>query len=137
MDQTPFIRYGDFVHVVRYVTAPVFRERRFLRFLRAVSCKLDAALWELLNPLEMEFCTKRAIVFAVALLPHLSAQQITARYYPEKQHYLVSEPIIVVYEFVNNGPKAVMHSESNCRQFSPNKFEVDNAPLTRTIELYG
>ena len=85
----------------------------------------------------MEFSTKRAIVFVVALLPHLSAQQITARYYPEKQHYLVGEPIIVVYEFVNNGPKAIMHFESNCRQFSPNKFEVDNASPKRTIELYG
>src|SRR5437899_3043838 len=118
MDQTPFIRYGDFVHVVHYVTAPVFRERRFLSFLRAVSCKLDAALWELLNPLEMEFCTKRAIFFAVALLPPLPPQKILAQYYPKKQPYLVGEQIIFVYKFVNNGPKAVMHSESNCRKFS-------------------
>jgi len=86
----------------------------------------------------MEFCAKLAILFTIALLPHLSAQQITARYYPEKQHYLVGEPIIVVYEFINASPKAVTHYESNCQLFSPNKFEVDDAPPPkRTVELYG
>src|SRR5260221_3416916 len=87
--------------------------------------------------MEMEFRTKLVMVFAVASLPHLSAQQITARYYPEKQHYLVGEPIIVSLEFVNNGPKAVMRYESNCRQLSRNDFEVDNASPKRTVELYG
>jgi hypothetical protein len=85
----------------------------------------------------MKFFTKLAFICVVALAPDVSAQQITARYYPEKQHYLVSEPIIVIFEIVNNSPKAVETTEFNCRHLHPNEFEVGNAPPKRTVDLYG
>src|ERR1700674_3520451 len=85
----------------------------------------------------MTLFTKFAIVSVVAWSAHVSAQQVTARYYPEKQSYLVGEPIIVVYEIVNNTPKAVGTTEFNCRYLRPNEFKVDSTPPKRTIELYG
>src|SRR5438552_13659552 len=85
----------------------------------------------------MRFFAELAIVSAVAWSTQVSAQQITARYYPEKQSYLVGEPIIVVYEIVNNTPKAVRVPVSSCRYDRPSEFRIDNAPPKPTIELYG
>src|SRR4051794_32309594 len=85
----------------------------------------------------MRFFAQLAIVSVVAWSTQVSAQQITARYHPEKRSYLVGEPIIVVYEIVNNTPKAVRIFESNCRYLRPNEFRIDSAPPKPTIELYG
>jgi len=73
----------------------------------------------------------------VAWVPHILGQQVTARYFPEKQHYLVGEPISVVFEIVNNSSRAVEITGSNCRYFRSNEFEVDGASPKRPIELYG
>jgi hypothetical protein len=90
---------------------------------------------ELQRPSHRRFLTKFLFVFVLAWVPHASAQQITGRFYPEKQQYLAGEPIIVVFEIVNKGPRAIEIAESNCP--SLHQFEVDNAPPRKTIELYG
>jgi len=85
----------------------------------------------------MKSLTKLLFASLLVWAPHASAEQITARFYPEKQHYLVGEPIIVIFEIVNSSAKAVEIGDSNCPLFGPDQFEVDNAPPRRTIELYG
>jgi len=77
---------------------------------------------------------------SVAGCAQLSAQQITARYYTEKPSYLVGEPIIVVFELINNRAERVEIPDSGCRPSDSNDlrdFEIDRASPRRTIELYG
>jgi len=81
------------------------------------------------------FLAKLSFVFVLAWAPHTSAQQIIGRFYPEKQQYLVGEPIIVVFEIVNKSPRAIEIAESDCP--SRHQFEVDNAPPRQKMELYG
>jgi hypothetical protein len=72
--------------------------------------------------------------------PSVSGQQIATRYYPEKEQYLVGEPVIVVFEVINNSPNKVAIADSACRPADSNElqdFEVDKASPRRTIELYG
>ncbi len=76
-------------------------------------------------------------IFLFGGVSHLSAQQITGRFYPEKQRYLVGEPIVVIFEIVNNSGKAVKVGDENCASLNPDQFEVDNAPAKRAIKLYG
>jgi hypothetical protein len=90
---------------------------------------------ELQRPSHRKFLAKLLFVFLLAWEPLTSAQQITGRFYPEKQQYLVGEPIIVVFEIVNKSPRAIEIPESSCP--SGNQFEVDNAPPSQKIELYG
>jgi hypothetical protein len=85
----------------------------------------------------MKFFMKVVFVLLLLWVPLASAQQITGRFYPEKQQYLVDEPIIVVFEVVNNSAKAVEFGESDCPWLNPHQFEVDNAPTKRRIELFG
>jgi hypothetical protein len=92
---------------------------------------------ELQRPLQMKFLTKLTFACLFAYVPVASAQQITGRFYPEKHQYLVGEPIIVVFEIVNNSAKAAEIGESYCPWLNPHQFEVANAPSKRKIELYG
>jgi hypothetical protein len=85
----------------------------------------------------MKFLTKLAFTCLLAYVPVASAQQITGRFYPEKHQYLVGEPIIVVFEIVNNTAKAAEIGEGSCPWLDPHQFEVANAPSKRKIELYG
>ena len=85
----------------------------------------------------MKSLTKLGFVLLLAWAPRASAQQITGRFYPEKNQYLVGEPIIVVFEVVNSSAKVVKIGEFDCPWLNPHRFEVDNAPPRRTIELYG
>jgi len=67
----------------------------------------------------MKSLTKLLFASLLVWAPHASAEQITARFYPEKQHYLVGEPIIVIFEIVNSSAKAVEIGDSNCPSFGP------------------
>lgn len=79
------------------------------------------------------------LVFVVFLLqvPCASAQQVTGHFYPEKQQYLVGEPVIVDFEVVNGTNKVAEIGDFNCPWMNPHQFEVDNAPPKRKIELFG
>lgn len=79
------------------------------------------------------------LVFVVFLLqaPCASAQQITGRFYPEKDHYLVGEPVIVDFEVVNGTDKVAEIGDANCPWMNPRQFEADNAPQKKNIGLFG
>ena len=85
----------------------------------------------------MKPLAKLLFVCLLAWAPHASAQQITGRFYPEKHEYLVGEPIVIVFEVLNGSAQTVEIAENNCPSLNPDQFEVDNAPLRRTVELYG
>src|ERR1700687_1481946 len=85
----------------------------------------------------MKSFTKIGLILLLAWAPRASAQQITGRFYPEKRQYLVGEPIIVNFEIVNNSAMAGKIGESDCPWLNPHRFEVDNAPPPRAIELYS
>jgi hypothetical protein len=85
----------------------------------------------------MKLLTKLVFAFLLALAPHASAQQITGRFYPEKHHYLVGEPIIVVFELINRSANAIEIDEFDCPWLNPHQFEVDNVAARRRVELYG
>jgi hypothetical protein len=67
--------------------------------------------------------------------PRASAQQFSARFYPEKQDYLVGEPVIVVLEIQNTSPSDVYFHEPGCSRLRPLLFHVDNAPPKNSLEL--
>jgi len=70
--------------------------------------------------------------------PHALAQQaVTGRYYPEKQEYLVGEPIIVDFEIVNHSHRAGEIAESPCDDIGPGPFEVDGAARKRNPAPFG
>lgn len=71
----------------------------------------------------------------ILLLPLLIAapaafsQSITARFYPEKQEYVVGEPVVVVMEVTNDSSYAVIVSIDNCGWPDSNDFQVTNARI--------
>lgn len=69
--------------------------------------------------------------------PLASAQQFSGRFYPEKQHYLVGEPVIVVLEIQNQSPKDVYFPSSSCAEHSPKQFEIENAQPKHEPSLYS
>ncbi|HVA17001.1 MAG TPA: HEAT repeat domain-containing protein [Candidatus Dormibacteraeota bacterium] len=69
--------------------------------------------------------------------PCASAQQITGRFYPEKDHYLVGEPVIVDFEVVNGTDKAAEIDNFDCPWMTPRQFEVGNASPKKKIGLFG
>lgn len=77
-------------------------------------------------------------VLAILILPlhGLSAQQVTARFYPEKQQYLVGEPVIIVLEVANNSSRDVEVSDQNC-DWPDSMFEVTNTPFKKEKGLSG
>ena len=60
--------------------------------------------------------------------PAALAQDITARYYPEKQEYLVGEPIVIVLELANNSSADIDIEDGHCYWEARDEFQVDNAP---------
>lgn len=89
--------------------------------------------------LNIQFPARPAVVvfLVFALAPLASGQQVSGRFYPEKEHYLVGEPIIIDLEVVNKSPKAIELAEFNCAWGRANQFEVDGAPPKKRTELYG
>ena len=79
-------------------------------------------------------------VFYTTLLfqvPSALAQQgITGRFYPEKEQYLVGEPIIVDFEVVNGSDKVAEIGEDNCSWMYPRQFEVDGAAPKKQAGLF-
>jgi hypothetical protein len=86
------------------------------------------------KPLQVKFLTTLAFAFLLAYVPRASAQQITGRFYPEKQQYLVGEPVIIDFEVVNGSSKVFEISEDNCFH---GYFEVDNATPEKRVRLFG
>jgi hypothetical protein len=84
-----------------------------------------------------------AIVFLLVLAsvpaaaPAASAQGITARFYPEKQEYLVDEPIVIVLEVKNATSHEVEMEDEGCNWLYPVQFEVTNAPVIHEVGLLG
>ena len=70
-------------------------------------------------------------VIALAVGPCVSAQEVTGRFFPEKEHYLVGEPIIVDFEVVNGTDKVAEIGTDNCPWFNPKQFEVANASSSK------
>lgn len=89
---------------------------------------------QLPRPLPLKFLPKLAVAFLLAYVPHASAQQITGRFYPEKQQYLVGEPVIINFEVVNDSSKVFETTEDNCFH---GYFEVDNAAPEKRVRLFG
>jgi hypothetical protein len=79
-------------------------------------------------------------VFYTTLLfqvPSALAQQvINGRFYPEKEQYLVGEPIIVDFEVVNGSDKVAEIGEDNCSWMYPRQFEVDGAAPKKQAGLF-
>src|ERR1700756_2583615 len=82
----------------------------------------------------LKFLARLAVAFLLAYVPYASAQQVTGRFYPEKQQYLVGEPVIVDFEVVNGSSKVFETSEDNCFH---GYFEVDNAAPEKRVRLFG
>jgi hypothetical protein len=86
------------------------------------------------KPFWMKFLTKIAFAFLLVCVPHVSAQQTTGRFYPEKQQYLVGEPVAIDFEVVNGSSKVFETSEDNCFH---GYFKVDNAAPEKRVRLFG
>jgi HEAT repeat protein len=73
------------------------------------------------------------------LLPVSSAfaQDITARFYAEKQEYFVGEPIIIVLEVANNASRDVEVGDEHCDWLHPDQFQLVDVPLKKEISLFG
>jgi len=84
----------------------------------------------------VKLLTKVAFVFLLAHVNQVSAQQITGRFRPEKEHYLVGEPIFIVFEVVNSTARTVEIAEDNCSSFHQ-PFKVDSAPTKKQFSLFG
>ena len=78
------------------------------------------------------------LAFVVFLLQAtcVSAQQVTGRFYPEKERYLVGEPIIVDFEIVNGTDKVAEVGTGDCSWMDPRQFEVDGASPKRKGRLF-
>ncbi|MHB8485085.1 MAG: HEAT repeat domain-containing protein [Candidatus Acidiferrales bacterium] len=85
----------------------------------------------------MKYLARLAFVVFLLPAPCASAQQITGRFYPEKDQYLVGEPVIVDFEVVNGTDKMAEFDDFNCPWLYPRQFEVDNAPPRKEIGLFG
>ncbi|MGH9742036.1 MAG: HEAT repeat domain-containing protein [Candidatus Acidiferrum sp.] len=66
-------------------------------------------------------------VFLFYAPPALPKEVVTGRFYPEKQNYLVGEPIIVDLEIVNGSSRVGELGETNCPSLNRWRFEVDGA----------
>jgi len=61
------------------------------------------------------------------MAPCAWAQEVTGRFFPEKDHYLVGEPIIVDLEVVNGTDSVAEIGTDHCPWLNPKQFEVANA----------
>jgi HEAT repeat protein len=81
--------------------------------------------------------TAIAFLLVLASVPAASAQDITAWFYPEKQEYVVGEPIVIVLEVKNATSHEVEMEDSSCDGDRSNHFQVTNAPILHDASLFG
>jgi hypothetical protein len=68
----------------------------------------------------MKCLTKVLFTGLLFQVPSALAQEIIqGRFYPEKEEYLVGEPIIVDFEVVNGSDKVADIGDGNCSRMSP------------------
>src|SRR5580704_6628765 len=85
----------------------------------------------------MKCLTKVLFTTLLFQVPSALAQQvINGRFYPEKEQYLVGEPIIVDFEVVNGSDKVAEIGEDNCSWMYPRQFEVDGAAPKKQAGLF-
>ena len=77
----------------------------------------------------MRYTSKLIPLFLFFVVPASFAQDITARFYPEKQEYVVGEPIVIVLEVKNGTSHAVEMEQDSCSWINPEQFQVTNAPV--------
>jgi len=85
----------------------------------------------------MRGVTKLVPLLLLIAAPAAFAQDITARFYPEKQEYVIGEPILVILEIRNNTSGAIEAGEDGCDWMHPDQFQVTNAPRVHEIGLFG
>lgn len=85
----------------------------------------------------MKYLAQLVLVVFLLQVPCASAQQITGRFYPEKDQYWVGEPVIVDFEVVNGSDKVAEIDDFNCPWMNPRQFEVGNASPKKKIGLFG
>lgn len=85
----------------------------------------------------MRYTSKLIPLFLLFVVPVSFAQDITARFYPEKQGYVVGEPIVIVLEVKNGTSQAIQAGEDDCDWMHPNEFHVTNAPIISSVSLFG
>lgn len=64
-------------------------------------------------------------------------QLINGRFYPEKQNYVVGEPVIVVLEIQNQSSKNLYFPSSSCTDLFSGQFIIENAPPKHETSLYS
>lgn len=76
------------------------------------------------------------IILAFQVTASVWAAQIRGTFYPEKRVYLVGEPIFVVLDLTNPGPRPVWVSQSCV--WADTRFEARTAPKShRGVNLFG
>lgn len=85
----------------------------------------------------MRHAPKLIPLFLLFLVPASFAQAVTARFYPERQEYVVGEPIVIVLEVKNGTSHEVEMVEDGCDWMDPTEFEVTNAPIVSKVSLFG
>jgi hypothetical protein len=99
-------------------------------------------LWNLtgadgVNKETMKCLTKVLFTTLLFQVPSALAQQvIKGRFYPEKEQYLVGEPIIGDFEVVNGSDKVAEIGDGNCSWLYPRQFEVDGAAPKKQAGLF-
>jgi HEAT repeats len=85
----------------------------------------------------MSQASKFAPLLLLIATPVAFGQDITARFYPEKQQYVVGEPIVIVLEVTNRTSHAVEVDDENCRWMHASQFQVTNATVKAEVGLLG
>jgi HEAT repeats len=85
----------------------------------------------------MRICLGLALALFLLGASSVLAQDVTARFYPEKQQYLIGEPIIIVLEIVNKTDHEIEVSDGNCDWMRGDPFEVVGVPFKKETNLYG
>jgi|HubBroStandDraft_1064217.scaffolds.fasta_scaffold01670_14 hypothetical protein len=78
-----------------------------------------------------------SLTLLLVVAPTTFAQDITARFYPEKQEYLVGEPVIIVLEVVNNSSNDIEVDDGHCYWIDPEQFQIADAPSRKEVSLSG
>jgi hypothetical protein len=79
---------------------------------------------------------KTALAVLFLPVPSALAQDLTAHFYPEKQEFVIGEPVIVVLEVENNTSRTV-EVEHDCDWLHPEQLQIANAPAKKEVRLTG
>jgi hypothetical protein len=83
-------------------------------------------------------CLKGVSLLTILATPQCAfTQQISGRFYPEKQHNLVGEPVIVDFEIENWSQEDFYFTSFACPQLSSIMFQVENAPPKHETKPYS